>query len=80
MVDRLPAASANDYMVLLQKANHKGGLTEAEEKVWANIVETDMSAKKYRKTFRHAGQKMAIRHGQLQKQFMRWINAGTVQK
>ena len=30
--DRLPAASANDYMVLLQKANHKGGLTEAEEK------------------------------------------------
>ena len=29
--DRLPA-SANDYMVLLQKANHKGGLTEAEEK------------------------------------------------
>ncbi|OSX97960.1 serine hydrolase [Bacillus nitratireducens] len=55
--DRLPAASANDYMVLLQKANHQGGLTEAEEKVWANIVETDMSAKKYRKTFRHAGQK-----------------------
>lgn len=70
----MPAASANDYMVLLQKANHKGGLTEAEEKVWANIVETDMSAKKYRKTFRHAGQKTAIRHGQLQKQFMRWIN------
>ncbi|PGS83522.1 D-alanyl-D-alanine carboxypeptidase, partial [Bacillus anthracis] len=55
--DRLPAASAKDYIVLLQKANHKGGLTEAEEKVWANIVETDMSAKKYRKTFRHAGQK-----------------------
>ena len=76
----MPAASANDYMVLLQKANHKGGLTEAEEKVWANIVETDMSAKKYRKTFTHAGQKMVIRHGQLQKQFMRWINAGTVQK
>ncbi len=25
--------------------------------MWANIVETDMSAKKYRKTFRHAGQK-----------------------
>ena len=57
------------------KANHKGGLTEAEEKVWANIVETDMSAKKYRKTFRHAGQKMVIRHGQLQRQFMQWINA-----
>ena len=43
-------------MVLLQKANHKGSTTEAEEKV-CNIVETDMSAKKYRKTFRHAGQK-----------------------
>ncbi|KFM99222.1 D-alanyl-D-alanine carboxypeptidase [Bacillus clarus] len=55
--DRLPAASANDYMVLLQKANHKKGFTQAEEKAWASLVETDMSAKKYRKTFRHAGQK-----------------------
>ncbi len=56
-----------------KKANHKGGLTEAEEKVWANIVETDMSAKKYRKTFRHAwakewlytmdGYKSSLRYG-----------------
>ncbi|KEK22248.1 serine hydrolase [Bacillus gaemokensis] len=55
--DRLPAASANDYMALLQKANHKNGFTKLEKKEWANLVETDMSAKKYRKTFRHAGQK-----------------------
>ncbi len=55
--DKLPAASANDYMVLLEKANHKTGFTIAEEKEWANLVETDMKAKKYRKTFRHAGQK-----------------------
>ncbi|MBO1627097.1 D-alanyl-D-alanine carboxypeptidase [Bacillus cereus] len=55
--DKLPAASANDYMVLLEKANHKKGFTDAEEKEWANLVETDMKAKKYRKSFRHAGQK-----------------------
>lgn len=55
--DRLPAASANDYMILLQKANHKKNFTKAEEKEWASLVETDMSAQKYHKAFRHAGQK-----------------------
>ncbi|MDM5189214.1 serine hydrolase [Bacillus sp. DX4.1] len=55
--DKLPAASANDYMVLLEKANHKKGLTKEEEQEWASLVETDMKAKKYRKSFRHAGQK-----------------------
>ncbi len=55
--DRLPAASANDYMILLQKVNHKAGFAKAEAKEWASLVETDMSTKKYRKIFRHAGQK-----------------------
>ncbi|PFK34076.1 D-alanyl-D-alanine carboxypeptidase [Bacillus cereus] len=55
--DKLPAASANDYMVLLEKANHKKGFKKAEEEEWANLVETDMKAKKYRKSFKHAGQK-----------------------
>ncbi len=55
--DRFPAASANDYMILLEKANHKRNLTKEEEKEWAQLVESDMQGKKYRQVFRHAGQK-----------------------
>ncbi|MGG0186226.1 serine hydrolase [Bacillus rhizoplanae] len=55
--DRLPAASANDYMILLEKANHQKGFTKEEEKEWSQLVESDMQGKKYRQHFRHAGQK-----------------------
>lgn len=55
--ERLPGASARDYITLLETVNHTNQISPAMQKEWDNIMEDKKETRKYKKGLRYLGQK-----------------------